>query len=206
MIPMAAFKCRAAPASSLEGKPKSTLCRIPIRHGGPETRRNPPLQLSQISYAVTTRLLRTLRVVPIGAKSVIRTRSCRPSLVALPAPVSRRRCTPETGTATVQRIYLCPIRCTYRDGIRPFIKDVDDRLPDLIRVWIHVRRIPYLKGLFSDTALHLEAIRLQVVAIPGESASMRFHCEYGLMNRARNQTSHSRPTIPPARMAPIPHG
>ena len=30
--------------------------------------------------------------------------------------------------------YLCPIRCTYRDGIRPFINDVDDRLPDLIRV------------------------------------------------------------------------
>ena len=32
-------------------------CRIPIRHGVSETRRNPPLRLSQISYAVTTRLL-----------------------------------------------------------------------------------------------------------------------------------------------------
>jgi hypothetical protein len=35
-------------------------------------------------------------------------------------------------------------------GIRPFIEDVDDRLRDVIRRVIDVRRIPYLKGLFSD--------------------------------------------------------
>jgi hypothetical protein len=43
-------------------------------------------------------------------------------------------------------------------GIRPFIEVVDDRMPDLMRRVIDVRRVPYLKGLFSDTALHLEAI------------------------------------------------
>ena len=42
---------------------KSTPCRIPIRHGGSETRRNPPLQLSQIPYAVTTRLLHSSKAI-----------------------------------------------------------------------------------------------------------------------------------------------
>jgi hypothetical protein len=37
--------------------PNLPLCRIPIRHGGPETRRTQPLRVGQISYAVTTRLL-----------------------------------------------------------------------------------------------------------------------------------------------------
>ena len=39
------------------GGSKSTLCRKPIRYHRAKTRRNPPLWLSQISYAVTTRLL-----------------------------------------------------------------------------------------------------------------------------------------------------
>jgi hypothetical protein len=38
-----------------------------------------------------------------------------------------------------------------------------DWLPDLIRRAIHVRRIPYLKGLFSDMALHLNAIQRHIV-------------------------------------------
>ena len=47
---------------------KSTPCRIPIRHGGPETRRNPSLQAQPDSYAVTTRLLCTQgRARPLGA-------------------------------------------------------------------------------------------------------------------------------------------
>jgi hypothetical protein len=37
--------------------PKFGLCRIPIRHECPESRRNPPLPPCQISYAGYTRLL-----------------------------------------------------------------------------------------------------------------------------------------------------
>src|SRR4051812_22352274 len=36
---------------------------------------------------------------------------------------------------------------------RPFIEDVDDVMPDLIRCTIDVRRNPCIKGLFSDTPL-----------------------------------------------------
>ena len=40
-------------------------------------------------------------------------------------------------------------RCHYR----PFIEDVDDRLPDLIQEGDSVRNIPWIEGLFSDTGL-----------------------------------------------------
>ena len=36
------------------------------------------------------------------------------------------------------------IRCHYR----PFIEDVDDRLPDLIQEEIHVRHIPWIRDFF----------------------------------------------------------
>ena len=43
------------------------------------------------------------------------------------------------------------IRCHYR----PFIEDVDDRLPDLIQERDLCQTYPLDKGLFSDTGLHL---------------------------------------------------
>src|SRR5258708_6832426 len=47
--------------------------------------------------------------------------------------------------------------CADPDGVRcqfrPFIEDVVDRMPDLMRRTTYVRRIPCIKGLFSDTAL-----------------------------------------------------
>jgi hypothetical protein len=61
-------------------------------------------------------------------------------------------------------------------SIRPFIEDVDDRLPDLIRRKVHVRRIPYLKGLFSDTARILTPSGFSSLQYRGESASTRFRC------------------------------
>ena len=46
-------------------------------------------------------------------------------------------------------------------------EDVDDRLPDLISGGrFHVRSIPWLKRLFSDTGLHLNAIRFLAVPMP----------------------------------------
>jgi hypothetical protein len=44
--------------------------------------------------------------------------------------------------------YLCPIRCTYRGGIRPFIEDVDDRLPDLNPACGSCQTNPISKGTF----------------------------------------------------------
>jgi hypothetical protein len=47
----------------------------------------------------------------------------------------------------------------------PLIEDVDDRLPYLIRRGIHVRRIHKIKGLLSDTALHLlRTVQFQAIA------------------------------------------
>jgi hypothetical protein len=43
-------------------------CRKPTRRHTPETRRNPSPLTPAYSYAETTRLLHTLRVVPIGGK------------------------------------------------------------------------------------------------------------------------------------------
>ena len=45
-------------------------------------------------------------------------------------------------------------RCHYR----PFIEDVDDRLPDLIQEGDSCQKYPLDSETFSDTGLHLNAI------------------------------------------------
>ena len=76
-----------------------------------------------------------------------------------------------------------------RRRFRPFIEDVDDRLPDLIWVCGSCQTNPLSKGLFSDMAVHLNGTRLQGLQFRGERTSARFHSEYGPTHRISNQTS-----------------
>ena len=55
--------------------------------------------------------------------------------------------------------------CGIRRPFRPFIEDVDDPLPDLVGGMTDVRKISWIKGLFSDTPL-TEPILLSLSFIP----------------------------------------
>ena len=57
-----------------------------------------------------------------------------------------------------------------------------DRLPDTrFRREIHVRSIPWIKGLFSDTALYLSAIRSGLLQGRIGRASTRLRCTGGVI-------------------------
>jgi hypothetical protein len=95
-----------------------------------------------------------------------------------------------------------------RRRFRPFIEDVDDRLPDLIPRVIDVRRIPLLKGLFSDTALSLEAIRLEVVAIPGRERvhALPLRVRTHVSGQESGQPWHGLMILPKTALPPHPSG
>ena len=179
------------------------VCRKPVRHGGSETRRNPPLQLSQIPYAVTTRLLHTLRVVPIDRKSVIRTRSCRPSLASMSARISSRRRALGTRPASSREWHIAlpdpiglaqPI-CTAKyapSDTAHSSRTWTIECPDLIPRAMDVRRIPSLRGLFSDIS----------AASQRHPTSHRRVRNQSLATHLNGRHCHRQPS----NIAPIPHG
>ena len=116
---------------------------------GPETRRTPPLRFRRDFLCRNHSTSAYPRVVPIGGESVIRTRSCRPSISRYTRANFRPMLHVGNRTSTVRSdVSLTDPMRLYRDGIRPFIEDVDDRLPDLIRACDSCQTNPLAKGTF----------------------------------------------------------